>query len=69
MELKKARDIAILYAQRDAYAGAIKEFASETRKSGSVGNTTITVPVSWLPAISKIAEEELAKIDEEIASL
>ena len=33
------------------------------------GNTTITVPRSWLPAIIKIAEDDLAQIEEEIAKL
>ena len=34
-----------------------------------VGTTTITIPRTWLPAIVKIAEEELVKVEEEIARL
>ena len=33
------------------------------------GTTNLTIPTSWVPAIIKIAEEELGQVEEEIAKL
>ena len=68
MDISKLKYLSRLANNHDQITCAIKEFKTEYDKS-ALGCTSITIPRSWLPAIVKIAEEELVKVEEEIAKL
>lgn len=68
MDIEKARQAARLAGIHGQITKSIKDFRVDDDK-GNVGYTTITIPRTWLPAIVKIAEAELAKVEEEIARL
>lgn len=68
MDIEKAKQAARLAGIHGQITKAIKEFRVDDDK-GNVGYTTITIPRTWLPAIVKIAEDELVKVEEEIARL
>lgn len=68
MDIDKARDIHRLYVRRADLRSLIITMQS-CIKATPHGTTNITVPVSWLPAMVKIAEAELSELDEKINEL
>lgn len=68
MDISKIRLVAKLADRHEQITKSVKDFRVDLEKTDQ-GNTTITVPRSWLPSIIKIAEGDLAQIEEEIAKL
>ena len=68
MDLEKAKSAYRLYSRRDDLRSSILTMRSRYDNSCS-GTTNLTIPSSWLPAIIKLAEAELADVDEQIDKL
>ena len=68
MDIDKAKLASGLLERRD-FIKKILDDATTTWSINPFGMTTITIPRTWLPDIVKIAEEELVKVEEEIARL
>lgn len=74
MDFSKALDVACLCDERRALIERINDFGATVSKCGPDAEkrkcvTTISVPVSWLPAIIKMAEARLEEIENEIDKL
>lgn len=68
MDIEKAERASGLLTR----AGFIRNVLDEMKTVWSmspVGTTTVTVPRTWLPGIIGMAEEELARVEDEIAKL
>lgn len=68
MDIEKAKQAYRLYARRDNLRSSILTMESRM-KAFPNGTTNLSIPTSWVPAIIKIAEAELGKIEEEIEKL
>ena len=66
MDKEKAGEVSSLYQKAAVIRRLIKDYRVNV---DSVGTTTIVVDCSWLPAIIKIAEAELAEVDAKIEEL
>ena len=74
MDFAKALDVACLCNERQSLIEKIHDFQTTVDKCVEnprtrICVTSITVPVSWLPAIIKIAEARLEEIENEIDKL
>lgn len=68
MDIDKARDVHRLYVRRADLRSLILTMKARIEATPN-GTTNITVPVSWLPAMIKIAEAELSELDEQIEKI
>ena len=68
MDIDKARDIHRMYVRRADLRSLIITMQS-CIKATPHGTTNITIPVSWLPAMIKLAEAELSELDEQIEKI
>ena len=68
MDIDKAREIHRMYVRRADLRSLILTMKARIGATPN-GTTNITVPVSWLPAMVKMAEEELSELDEQISKI
>lgn len=68
MDIEKATQASKLLARSGFIRKTLDEMTTVWSMS-PVGTTTITIPRTWLPAIIKMAKDELGQVEEEIAKL
>ena len=68
MDIDKARDVHRLYVRRADLRSLIITMKARIEATPN-GTTNITIPISWLPAMVKLAEAELWELDEQIEKI
>jgi len=68
MDIDKARDVHRLYVRRADLRSLIITMKARIEATPN-GTTNITIPISWLPAMVKLAEAELSELDEQIEKI